>query len=260
MAKRRYTSEVRQRAAADTRRAVLDAARTLFSRHGIDRVTIARIAAAAGVSAPTVYALYKSKEGILRALVDAALFGPAFQAAAARLTTVRDPVELIALTAQVARAVYESESASLGLLRGASAFSHALRKAEQALEQQRFEMQGPRVELLFAQSKARPGLTLEKARHLLWMYTSRDVYRMLVQEQGWSPDEYEQWLADTLVRSLVTPDAAPIVRRASTPSVHHSREPPAPSPNQRESTPPADASTPRSRGRAPRDSPRSPET
>jgi AcrR family transcriptional regulator len=207
MAKRRYTSEVRQQAAADTRRAVLESARTLFSRHGIDRVTIARIATAAGVSVPTVFALYKSKEGILRALMDATLFGPAFQAAAARLKTVTDPVELIALTAQVARAVYESESASLGLLRGASAFSHALRKAEQALEQQRFEMQGPRVKLLFAQAKAAPGLTVEKARHLLWMYTSRDVYRMLVHEQGWSPEDYERWLEDTLVSSLVLPEA-----------------------------------------------------
>ena len=35
------------------------------------------------------------------------------------------------------------------------------------------------------------------------MYTSRDVYRMLVQEGGWAPDRYQQWLSGTLVEALV---------------------------------------------------------
>jgi AcrR family transcriptional regulator len=205
--KRRYVSEVRDQAAADTKRAVLDAARDLFTRQGIDRVTIAAIAKRAGVSAPTVYALYKSKEGILRALMDTVLFGPAFQVAAARLAEVTDPVQLIALTAQIARAIYDAERSALGLVRGASAFSPALRKAEEEFEARRYEMQEARVRLLYAQSKGMPGLPLEKARQVLWMYTSRDVYRMLVQESGWSPAEYEAWLAETLVNTLVHPGA-----------------------------------------------------
>jgi hypothetical protein len=35
------------------------------------------------------------------------------------------------------------------------------------------------------------------------MYTSRDLYRLLVQEGGWSSADYEKWLADTLVATLV---------------------------------------------------------
>jgi hypothetical protein len=88
-------------------------------------------------------------------------------------------------------------------MRGISAFSPALQKMEQEFEQTRFLMQEARVKLLFAQSKAKKGLTIEKARRLLWMYTSRDVYRMLVQEGAWSSDEYQQWLSDTLVSALV---------------------------------------------------------
>ena len=34
------------------------------------------------------------------------------------------------------------------------------------------------------------------------MLTSRDVYRMLVHESGWSADRYQAWLSDTLVRLL----------------------------------------------------------
>lgn len=201
--KRRYTSELRSRAADATKARVLDGAKKLFMRRGIDGVTIAEIAEKAGVAPPTVYALFKSKEGILRALMRAAIFGPRFQAARARLDGVTDPVRLIGLSAQVARAIYDSESAELGLLRGASAFSPALRKLEQEFETLRFEMQEERVRLLFAQARQRKGLDLDAARRLLWMYTSRDIYRMLVQDGGWTPDQYQHWLSDTLLNALV---------------------------------------------------------
>jgi AcrR family transcriptional regulator len=201
--RRQYISELRSQAAQATKDRVLKAAKTLFVRHGIDRVTIAQIAEMADVAESTVYALYKSKEGVLRGLMSAAVFGQRFQAARARLNGVTDPVRLIALTAHVARAIYEGESSELGLMRGASAFSPALRKLEQEFEKTRFEMQEERVRLLFARSKQAKGLTFDDARRILWMYTSRDVYRMLVHEGGWAPDRYQKWLSDTLVNALV---------------------------------------------------------
>lgn len=175
-------------------------------RRGIDGVTIAEIAGKAGVATSTIYALYKSKEGILRTLMKAALFGPRFEEARARLDGVTDPVRLIALSAHVARAIYEGETAELGLIRGTSAFSPALRKMEQEFETIRFEMQEERVRLLFAQARQRAGLKLDEARRILWMYTSRDIYRMLVHEGGWTPDQYQQWLSDTLLHALVNLD------------------------------------------------------
>lgn len=203
--KREYVSKLRSQAADATKVRVLRAARALFMRHGIDRTTIAQIADKAEVSVPTVYALYKSKEGVLRELMRAALFGQRFQAAHARLKDVTDPVRLIALTAHVARAIYEGESSQLGLMRGASAFSPALRKLEQEFEKIRFAMQEERVRLLFAQSRQKKGLGFDEARRILWMYTSRDVYRMLVRESGWTPHRYQEWLSDTLVTALVSP-------------------------------------------------------
>ena len=201
-AKRQYVSKVRSRRADATRARVLDAAKKLFMRHGIDGTTIAEIARKAGVAVPTVYALYKSKEGILRALMQTALFGPRFQNARAKLDGVTDPVKLIALSAEVARAIYESESAELGLIRGSSAFSPALRKLEQEFEAIRFEMQRERVRLLFAHGHHRE-LTLEEARRILWMFTSRDLYRMLVHAGGWTPNQYQHWLSDAILSALV---------------------------------------------------------
>lgn len=206
VSKRRYESELRHRAADATKTRVLGAAKVLFARHGIDRVTIAQIAGRAHVAASTVYALYKSKEGILRALMGGAIFGARFDEVQAKLQGVTDPVRLVALTAHVARAIYEGESAELGLIRGASAFSPALRKMEQEFEKIRFEMQEERIRLLFAQDRQRRGLVLEEARRILWMYTSRDIYRMLVHESGWTPDRYQEWLSETLIAALVRPD------------------------------------------------------
>jgi AcrR family transcriptional regulator len=201
--KRTYVSKQRDQAASVTRSRVLTAATTLFARRGIDAVTIAQIAKNARVSSSTIYGLFKSKEGILEALMSGALFGDSYQKAIERLAGVSDPVELIAMTAGVARAIYESETAELGLIRGASAFSPALRKLEQEFESTRLARQEERLVLLYAQSKARKGLALAEARHLLWMYTSRDVYRMLVHDSGWSPEQYERWLSQTLVEALV---------------------------------------------------------
>lgn len=206
--RRRYVSEARELAAGETRQRVLRAARTLFMRRGIERATIAQIAARAGVAAPTVYALYKSKEGLLRELMRAVLLGPGFQEARAKLDGVTDPVRLIELSAHVARAIYQAESAELGLVRAAAGFSPALRRLEQEFEDMRFQMQEERLRLLYAQSRQAKGLALEEARRILWMYTSRDVYRMLVQEGGWSADRYEAWLSQTLLQALVRPGRA----------------------------------------------------
>ena len=53
--------------------------------------------------------------------------------------------------------------------------------------------------------RLRPALDYGTARDIFWTFTGRDVYRMLVRERGWSPQKYQDWLADTLVHSLLTP-------------------------------------------------------
>lgn len=207
--KRTYTSAVRTDAASDTRRRILAAAKALFGRRGIDQVTIDDVATKARTSASTVYAIYKSKDGILRALMQESLFGTPFQSAQTSLEGVTDPVQLIALTAHVARAIYESEASDLGLLRHASGFSPALRRIEQEFERIRLEMQAPRVERLFSAGKARRGLALDEAKRILWMLTSRDIYRMLVHESGWTPEQYQERLSLMLLDALVDRAAHP---------------------------------------------------
>jgi AcrR family transcriptional regulator len=200
---RAYASQVRELAADETRVRILKAAKALFGRKGIDRVKITDISDRAGVAGSTVYAIFKSKTGIIRALMQQSLFGGRFQSAQKLLDGVTDPVRLIELTPHVSRAIYESESTDLGLLRNASGFSPELKKIEDEFERMRYDMQAKRIALLFEARKNRKGLAPEEARRIMWMYTSRDVYRMLVVEGGWTPDQYQAWLSNTLIDALV---------------------------------------------------------
>lgn len=200
--KRTYQSTSRDASADRTRAKVLEAGRYLFSRKGIDATTIAQIAERAAVSQATVYATVKSKSGLLHALMHEAIFGPRFQDAQKKLVGVVDPVEQIALTAHVARAIYEGESADLSLLMKASAFSPELRKTQQAFETLRRDLQRGRIDALFRAGRAKSGLDKETASSILWMFTGRDVYHKLVHESGWSPDKFQAWLAQTLLTTL----------------------------------------------------------
>lgn len=210
--RRSYSSDRRTRTAQDTRERILDAGRTLFGRNGIDATTVADIAREAGVGASTVYAVHGSKEGILRGLMERALFGDGFKTALAVLADVSDPVKMIEFTPRISRAIYESESDDLGLLRRSSAFSPALKKMEQELETRRHGMQEPRLRALFDAGLNRKDLSFQEAQSILWMYTSRDVYRMLVLDGGWTPDRYQAWLSETLLNALVEGGAAASTR------------------------------------------------
>lgn len=60
---------LRSRKKAKRREEIIAAARRLFAQQGIDATTMADIAAAAGISAPTVFNYFGSKDGVLIALI-----------------------------------------------------------------------------------------------------------------------------------------------------------------------------------------------
>jgi prophage antirepressor-like protein len=52
--------------------------------------------------------------------------------------------------------------------------------------------------------RLQPEFDYTTARDIFWMLTSRDIYRMLVRERGWSSQKYQDWLANSLVRALLS--------------------------------------------------------
>lgn len=207
--KRSYSSEMRDSQAAKTKSLILDAAKKLFQEEGFDRVTIQKLAKAADVSMPTIYALFKSKRGVLQSLIDDALPPEQFAALVDESMQEKSPKKRLSLTAKLARQMYDAESGLMDILRGASVVAPEFKELELERERRRYERQGEYLAQMMKEKALAKGLTLQRARDILWALTGRDMYRMFVVEREWTPDEYEKWLAQLLVKSLLdeTPDA-----------------------------------------------------
>jgi AcrR family transcriptional regulator len=204
MKKRPYKSLVRERQAFDTRQRIVEAARRLLQSTGYDGMTIEAIAQRAEVSAQSVYALFKSKAGILTELLDHSMFGEEYEEAVREAMSASNPETRLRLAARIARQIHEPLSAVFDLLRGAGVVAPELAKLEQQREQIRYEREEVMIISLRDAGRLRAGLSYAAARDIFWMLTGRDVYRMLVRERGWSPQKYQDWLADVLVHSLLT--------------------------------------------------------
>ncbi len=203
--RRPYQSLVRQRQADDTRRRIVEATRQLLQSEGYAGMTIEAIAQRAEVSAQSVYAIFKSKTGILIALLDQSTFGPEYEEIVKQTLSASDPETRLRLAAGVARQIRGVQSAVFDLMRGAGVVAPELAKLEQQRERLRYEREEGMVTFLRSSGRLRPGLSRKTARDIFWMLTGGEVYRMLTSERGWSPQKYQDWLADTLVRSLLTP-------------------------------------------------------
>ncbi len=201
--KRVYNSETRDAQAAQTRSCILTAAKKLFQRQGFDRATIGELAKAAEVSMPTIYALFKSKRGVLQSLIDDAFPQNQFAALVDGSMHEKSPKKRLMLTAKLARQIYDAERGLMDILRGASVVAPEFKDLEQEREKRRYDRQGEYVKLLMNDKCLAKGLTLPKARDILWTLTGRDLYRMFVIERKWTSDEYEEWLSQLLIQSLL---------------------------------------------------------
>jgi AcrR family transcriptional regulator len=136
-----YKSAVRARQAADTRRRIVEATRQLLQKEGYAGMTIEAIARRAEVSAPSVYAIFKSKTGILIELLDESAFGSEYEEAVRKALSANDPEARLRLAAPIARQIHDALSATFDLLRGAGVVAPELAKLEQQRERLRYERQ-----------------------------------------------------------------------------------------------------------------------
>ena len=166
-------------------------------------MTMEAIARRAEVSAQSVYAIFKSKTGILLELLNESTFGPAYEEAVRKALSAEDPEARLRLAAPIARQIHDAQSAAFDLLRGAAVVAPELAKLEHERECLRYERQERMIISLRDARRLRQDLDYTAARDIFWMLTGRDIYRMLVRERGWSSQKYQDWLADTLVRSLL---------------------------------------------------------
>jgi AcrR family transcriptional regulator len=207
--KRRYDSTRRREQAAATRLEILEAAQRLFERDGYTATTMAAVATESGVALKTVYLAFETKAGLLRALWHLRLRGDEDDVPIAERQWYRDviaepdPERQLRLGARNARQVKGRAANLMRAMRdaaGADADSAALwgRIQDDFLANQRAV-----IDAIDAKGALAPGLDAARAADILWTLNHPDVWHLLVGERGWTPEEWEQWFADTACAQLL---------------------------------------------------------
>jgi AcrR family transcriptional regulator len=195
------------------RAAVVDAARTLFLERGYGTTTIDAISALADVPPATVYRLFSSKRGILKALLDVSIVGdheavpmadrPHVQA----LLAEPDPKDQLAGFVDVTAQVNSRTAPIYRILVSAAASDADAAALLEELTRERQKGQGRIARSLARAGALRPELRERDAADLIHALMSPELYRLLVLDRGWPPERYARWLTETLIGQLLPPTA-----------------------------------------------------
>lgn len=205
--KRRYNASGRRQAAQANRRAILDAARELFTTRGYAATTMSDIAERAGVALDTVYAAVGRKPAVFLELVETALSGtdqvvPARQREYVR--AIRAEPDARHKLEIYARAVGDIHGRLAPLLRVAQAATHPeVREVWQDIARRRAANMRELAQELTATGQLRPELGLDEIADIIWATNSPEFYCLLIEDRGWSPERFTTWLADTWHRLLL---------------------------------------------------------
>lgn len=222
---RRPRNTARQREAgaasrAETRRRLLVAAAELFGEKGYSRATVNAIASRAGVSLQTLYLSWGSKRELLRGFLQFSLSGsPTAIDDASWVARLRelvasemdrqpdDPRVELRAAARVFRQAAERAALAWQLYRDAAAIDSEIADDWAALAKLR--RQSAADGLLggvLSSGRMRPTLDRDAALDTVMVVMSPESYDVLVRGTGYTLDQYEQWMGDTLIAALL-PDA-----------------------------------------------------
>ena len=191
------------------RAAVVEAARALFLERGYAPTTIEAISARSDVPPATVYRLFSSKRGILKALLDISIAGDdaavpvADRPAVQQLLADADPRNKLAAFVGIATQVNTRTSAIYRILVSAAASDPDAAGLLDELTRQRQEGQGRVARSLSRTGALRPNLRERDAGDIIHALVSPELYGLLVVDRGWPPERYEQWLTETLADQLL---------------------------------------------------------
>ena len=199
--KRRYRSRLREEQAARTRRVIIDAAREQFLTRGWTATGMRDVATAAGVALETVYAHFSSKSGLLRAVADIAVVGDDEPVALAQ----RDEFRALgagrrsARIRAAARLLTEVHLRTIGvakLLREAAPADDEIAEMLRATRERQRADVGAGLHLIVGREPTGEELDV------VWTLASPEVYLLLVEQAGWTPPQYEDWIATMFERVI----------------------------------------------------------
>jgi AcrR family transcriptional regulator len=191
----------RQRQALVTQQLIVDAARSLFLEQGYGITTLDAISVRAGVAISTVYSIYKNKRGILKAIREAWHQESGQRDIYQQALQESDPRRRFDLAAHATRRQWETGAGMIAIYTSAAAVD-----AEAAAEM-KASLEGRRGGMTrFIQASAamlRPDLDAERALAIYLSLTKAEIYQEMTDVFHWTPEEYENWLADVLKQQLL---------------------------------------------------------
>jgi AcrR family transcriptional regulator len=206
--------EARRRNPAETRRRILDAARSLFSEQGYASTTLAAIADRAGVSVQTVYFTFHTKGELLMQVVLAAGAddpeAPRHQDRGwyREMLASTDARRQLALLSEHGTDIFVRIAPLIGLVDAARARDPNLGAAWQQTVLARREALREQMEVVARSGAIRPELSVDDAADIVFVLQRPETLRALTTECGWSIERYKAWLYETLCHQLLVDDPA----------------------------------------------------
>ena len=201
MAVKKQLISHRQRQAQATREAVAGAARRLFMEQGYIATTIEAISEAAEIPVPTIYSAFGNKPAILEEARRLWIAETDVENLHRRALATPEVQKRLRLAAHWTRRQFELGYDLISIYQEAARADPRLAAVWRQVMLRREAAVSELLESL--RGRLRSGLKLRLALDLYVSWTLPEVYRTLVLERGWSPNRYENWLAELLIRELL---------------------------------------------------------
>ncbi|MGN7800311.1 TetR/AcrR family transcriptional regulator [Leifsonia sp. 22587] len=202
--KRQYDSGARRARAEQVRARILDHARDILLADGYAGLSIPAVARACEISAESVYKRFPGRAALTRAVVEEALRGLGPVDAESRSDTLpADDLPALLdgwgrLTAEVSPRV----APVLLLVDAAAAHDPELAELARALADDRRTRMAHNAGRLLEAGHLPAELSLERATDILLVYSSPQLYDMLVVRGGWGLDEYARFVSAGIAAQL----------------------------------------------------------
>ena len=207
--RRAYNSSGRKSAAEATRSAILAAARYAFLKNGYGGTTMPGIAKAAGVSLDTVYAAVGKKPALMRFLVESAISGQDEAVPAEQRDYVRairaepDAAAKLRIYAGALGVIQPRLAPIFAVLEAAAPQEPALKSLWQEIARRRAANMQLLAKDLVATGQTRGDLSLAQIADIIWSMNAPEFFLLLVEQRGWTVEEFATWLADAWARLLL---------------------------------------------------------
>ncbi len=199
ISRRGYRSELRQRQAEETRSRVVAAAAELFAADGYARTTLAKIAAAAGVSTETVQG-QGSKAELLIAAVEYAAVGVSDEKnilnldVGRRMQAASSPAEAVDISvAAQTEANQRSAALSLALI-GAAGGDPELDRYLSELVASVTRQNRRILEIFRDRGWLREDMPFDDLVETAAVLASAETFLRITRRDGWSVERYQAWL------------------------------------------------------------------